>query len=306
MRGFVEGGGLGGAPRYAAPMAKGAWRRLAEGLLVALALLCLWPSQGLARLRVTATFLPVYIFALNVGGDRAQVSLLVPPGMDVHEFSMRPGDIRKLHDADLVVVSGAGLDDFVAARISGKRLVNASSGVDLIMKGEAPDPHVWLDPLRAARQVENIRDAFSRLDPENARYYESRAARYAERLRALDAEIREGLRGLRSRHLVTYHDSFSYFAERYGLEAHPLAGPEAEYPLPGRMREVYDIVRRHGLKGVFAEAQFPAEALESLRRDLAVRVCTLDTMEAGEPEEGYYEEAMRRNLRSIVQCLGTD
>jgi zinc/manganese transport system substrate-binding protein len=274
-------------------------------LLLAVSVL-LFPSGARAGLRVTATFLPVWILAKNVAGERAQVSLLVPPGIDVHGYSLRPRDVEKLHGADLVLLSGAGLDAHIARRIQDReRTIDTSEGIELVKTGLAPDPHIWLDPVRAMAQVENIRKAFSRADPDNKPYYEENADKYLERLRGLDNSLRDGLRGLKTRYLITYHESFGYFASRYGLVSYSLTGPDAEYALPGRMRAVYDIVRGQGIRAVFGEEQFQPEAMERLGRDLGVRVCTLDTMETGEPDAGYYERAMLKNLKTIRECLGT-
>lgn len=262
-------------------------------------------SVSQAGQRVVASVLPVYIFAKNVAGEKAEVALLIPPGTDVHEFSLRPLDLKTLNEADLVLISGAGLEGFILERLSRDgRVVDTSKGIDLIRIGGFTDPHVWLDPLNAVRQVENIRDALSALDPENRPYYVRNAESYIGRLKALDGEIREGLGGLQSRYLITYHEAFNYFARRYDMIPFSLTGPDAEQPLPGRMKRVYDIVRDKAVRAVFSEKQFPQESLERLKRDLGVSICTLDTLETGRPDTGYYERAMGENLRTILRCLG--
>jgi zinc/manganese transport system substrate-binding protein len=263
------------------------------------------PYAAQAGQKVVASVLPVYIFSKNVAGEKADVTLLIPPGTDVHEFSLRPLDLKTLHEADLVLISGAGLEDFILDRMGREgRIVDTSEGIELIRKGGSPDPHVWLDPLNAARQVENIRDALSALDPANRPYYERNAESYIGRLKALDVEIREGLGRLEGRYLITYHEAFNYFALRYGLVPFSLTGPDAEQPLPGRMRAVYDIVRKEAVRAIFSEEQFPQESLERLRKDLGVSICTLDTLETGTPDIDYYERAMGKNLRTILRCLG--
>jgi zinc transport system substrate-binding protein len=279
------------------------FRRLSLIALLVGALLC--PPALQAGQRVVASVLPVYIFAKNVAGDKAEVALLIPPGTDVHEFSLRPLDLKTLKEADLTLISGAGLEGFILERMGrDARVVDTSEGIELIRIGGFTDPHVWLDPLNAVRQVENIRDALSALEPGNRPYYERNAESYISRLRALDREIREGLGRLESRYLITYHEAFNYFARRYGMVPFSLTGPDAEQPLPGRMKEVYDIVRDKAVRAVFSEKQFPQESLERLRRDLGVSICTLDTLETGRPDADYYERAMGDNLRTILRCLG--
>jgi zinc/manganese transport system substrate-binding protein len=251
-------------------------------------------------MNIMATFMPIYIFAKNVTGDRAQVSLLVPSGTDVHEFSMRPLDVKKLAGADIILLNGAGLESNLARMIDTGKAVDTSKGIELI-KG---NPHIWLDPVLAAVQVENIRDALSTLDPENRNYYRRNADAYIGRLKALDREIGGELLKVKVKYLITFHEAFNYFARRYGLVVHSLTGPNAENPLPGRIRDVYDIVKGKGVKAVFTEEQFPSKALERLKKDLGVRLCTLNTLESGKPSPYYYEETMRNNLREIINCLG--
>jgi zinc/manganese transport system substrate-binding protein len=256
--------------------------------------------------RVVATFLPVYIFAKNVAGDRVELALLVPPGTDIHEFSLRPLDLKMLGDAEIVLMSGAGLEGGMFGRVGWKfKAVDTSEGVGLLPSGNGrSDPHVWMDPLNAVVQVGNIRDALSALDPGGREYYEQKAGEYTARLFALHREIEDGIRRLGTKYLITHHESFAYFARRYGLQGFSLSGPDAGQPLPGRIRDVYDIVRSKGVRAVFTEKQFPAGSLEALKRDLGVNVCTLDTLESGGLDADYYERVMRDNLSQITECLG--
>lgn len=256
-----------------------------------------------AGMKVMATTLPVYIFAKNVTGDRADVALLIPQGTDVHEFTMRPLDMKRLSEADAVVLSGAGLDDHIRKRLLRAKTIDASKGIDLIRDNNYFDPHIWLDPQKAVIQVRNIKDGLSRLDPMNAQYFEKNAGSYIKMLEALDKEMEDRLMGLRGSYLITYHEAFNYFAKRYGLIPYSLTGLSAESPLPGRIKEIYDIVKAHGIKAIFVEKQFPNLRMEGLKKELGVRVCTLDTIETGKLTAGYYEDAMRQNMTTVLRCL---
>lgn len=257
--------------------------------------------------KVVATFLPVYISTVNVAGDKVDLSLLIPPGTDVHEFSLRPLDVKKLYTADMIMTNGVGLegDMLKGVQLSGA-VVDASAGIEPLTIGGVKDPHVWLDPLNVIRQVTNIMEALKRMDPENGEYYETMAGRYIERLNDLNGEIAEGLAKLVGKELITYHESFNYFARRYGLFPFSLTGPAAEQPLPQRVQAVYDIVKEKGIRAVFTEEQFPERTLDRLRRDLGIRICSLNTLESGVASPEYYETAMRKNLMSIVECLGAE
>lgn len=270
-------------------------------------IMALSSAAGAGGIRVAATFLPVWIFAKNVAGDAADVSLLIPPGTEVHEFSMRPGDLRALIEARLIVANGAGLEVGLLGSFTGdERLVDTSMGIGVLGGEGSPDPHFWLDPIYAVRQVKNIRDALISVDPPNRGHYEANASAYTARLMALHKDMAEGLAPFNGLPLVTYHESFNYFAARYGLEAFSLTGPASGQPLPLRLTRVYDIVRRQGVRAVFSDEQAGEAAMERLRQDLGVRLCTLITLETGNPSPGYYEEAMRKNLDTLLECLGGD
>jgi zinc/manganese transport system substrate-binding protein len=258
--------------------------------------------------RIVTTFLPLQIFTLNVAGEMAEVSLLIPPGSDVHDFTLRPMDLKKLREADLLVINGAGLEGSIMDKMErGKRVVDTSEGIDLIREAaNSPNPHVWLDPMLAVEQVRNISGALAGLDPENAVHYNQNAEAYVRRLTALNSEIMKGLNGLKGAYLITYHESFLYFARRYGLRSYSLTGAHAEQPLPRRVKFVYDTIRKEGVKAVFAEEQFPRDALKRVASDLGVRLCTLNSLASGEERKDYYERAMRENLKRIAGCLGGD
>lgn len=263
-------------------------------------LICLLIETPAFGIKVAATVLPVYIFAKNVAGERTELSLLIPPGTDIHEFALRPRDKITLDEADLILLNGGGLESHLISGSHLKKAFDTSAGIDLIES----DPHLWLDPLRAAIQVKNIASALSAKDPPGGAYYGKNADLYIGKLKALHEEILKGLAGIKTRYLITYHESFRYFARRYGFEFHSLTGPYAEQPLPGRMKTIYDIAGKENIRAVFREEQFPAGPLERLKRDLGVEICALNTLESGRPEAEYYMEAMRENLESIIKCLG--
>jgi zinc/manganese transport system substrate-binding protein len=257
-----------------------------------------------AEVKAMATVLPVYIFAKNVIGNGATLGLLMPPGTDLHEFALRPKDMKAINEADVIFSNGASLESFMEDGLKGRKVIDTSKGIKLIKKGGIPDPHIWLDPINAIAQVKNIRDEMIKIDPRKKELYEGNARAYIKRLVALDAKIRNALSGLKRRHLITYHEAFNYFAGRYGLTPHAIKGLGIEDAGPGNLKEVYDIVRREAVPAVFVEKGFPESSVERLKRDLGVRVCALDALETGTASADYYEKAMNENLSSIVECLG--
>ena len=198
-------------------------------------------AGGAKKLQVVTTLFPLYDFARVVGGDRVEVRLLVPPGVEPHNFEPRPEDIVRLNKADLFIYTNRYMEPWAAGILkgvenSGLVVVDASAGVSLIpVAGEEEhegdeaagghhheggmDPHVWLSIPNAEKMVDNIRDSLARKDPAGSDYYRRNAEAYRVSLEELDATFREGLSDCRQ-HLFLHggHYAFGYLANRYGLK----------------------------------------------------------------------------------------
>jgi zinc transport system substrate-binding protein len=272
------------------------------GIIIIIALVCAGlavPAHARKRVRVAASILPLWVFTKNVAGKRARVSLLVPPGTDIHEYSLTPRDVKSLHDADLVIISGVEVEPFLDRLPNDIKVARASTQYAT----PPPDPHVWLDPVMARRQVDAIAQALEDIDPQGREEYEANAQAYVKRLGELNERLENLLAPLKGMPLITYHEAFTHFAARFGLEAYSLTGPHAEQPLPRRVKQVYDVIRQRGVRAVFAEDQYPPDILKSLTADLGVQVCRISTVTTGEPYPGLYEQVMTENAETIVRCL---
>ena len=224
------------------------------------------PTDG--RLRVVATTTQVGEAAGAVGGAEIQLTILLRPGADAHEFEMTPAAAAAIERSDLILESGAGLERWLEqplATIGGRdRLRDMSAGValrapdDPRATGEV-DPHWWLTAPNAIQLVENVRDALSAARPDQASGFAARAAAYAARLHAADLEIRRliaeipvGRRGI-----VTNHDALGYFMAEYGLHfigsVFPSLDVSAE-PNPAQLAALSDTIRRAGVTAIFSES----------------------------------------------------
>lgn len=312
-------------------------------LLLALATLGLAaaePPQG-SKLRVVATFAPIYSWTANIAGPDAQVELLLPGDVGPHDFQLRPQDVRRIRQADLIIANGLGLEGWLEKAIranlkdSGRKVVRASDGLksgfiyhlpvidlgpgkmgakghdhghdhdhDHEAAGESPNPHVWLDPVLAIHSVSNIVAALSSADPAHAAAYRERGAAYAARLTALDTEIRTALAGITNRAIVTYHDAFPYFCRRYQLD---LVGVVEEVPSvdpsPKYLAALSAAVRARNVRVIFAEPQFNPRLVRRLTKDLGVQFAELDVLETGAATPSFYEDGMRRNLKALQSTL---
>jgi zinc transport system substrate-binding protein len=205
---------------------------------------------------------------MAVGGDRAEVSLLLPPGVEPHAWEPKASDIAAISKSDLFLCVSENLEPWVTdvvrgAGPEGLRVLAAAEGHNDQATphghgdkgGEAHDPHVWLDLPYDQEIVTRIAKVLSSIDPENGDHYLGNAVAYNERLQALDRKYREGLAACRHHTLVLGgHSAFSYLARRYGLEEIPLYGVSADaQPTPRRLAEVVEIARDLKVKYIFFE-----------------------------------------------------
>ncbi len=263
------------------------------------------------KLKVLTTFLPVYCFTANVAGDLAEVENLLPDGVGPHDYSFSPKDLRRLANADLVVMNGLGVDDWLeksiraagAGRIAVVRM-NEGAGKRAIRDHGAVNPHVWLDPTLSAHAVTNILLALQRADAENAGQYAANASRYVAKLQDLDNELAEGLQPFSRSAFLTFHEAFPYFVRRYGLN---LAGvieevPDVE-PSARRLASLIRDARKKNVKVIFLEPQFSSRMARMIADDLGIPVAELDPLETGPMKPEAYEEGMRRNLQTLQRYL---
>lgn len=266
-------------------------------------------SSGRAEVQVAASISVLGDMTEEVGGERVEVSTIVPVGASVETFQPSPSDAREISEADLVVQNGAGLESWMNG------LIESAGGEDKpsieLSEGLEPvdgNPHFWLDVENAKHYVQGIRDALIEIDPEGEQEYRRNAEEYLGELEELDGYIEERVQEIpeENRKLVTTHDAFPYFAEAYGFE---LAGVVIQNPgaEPGS-REVAGIVRtveREDVPAIFTEPQFDSKLADTIAEEAGVEVAELysDTL-VDTRSGGSYEAMMRANIDRIVEALG--
>lgn len=256
-------------------------------------------SGGSGRPEIVAGFYPLAYAAEQIGGDGVDVENLTPPGVEPHDLELSVRDVERIRAADLVLYLGQGFQPALeesAQETEGRALDLLSTQTAL----RAGDPHVWLDPLRYADVVKGVGDALQRPQAAQA---------MVERLRALDAELEQGLAECDRRELVTSHDAFGYLAERYGLEQVPITGisPEAE-PSPRDLERVARLARELGVTTIFFETLVSPEVAETVAREVGAETAVLDPLEGLSDEdladgEDYFS-VMRASLRALQEGLG--
>jgi zinc transport system substrate-binding protein len=272
----------------------------------------IFPAPAVAKISVVITIPPLYLLAHAVTGDSASIEMLLAAELGPHDFALSPRELKKLAKADAVIFNGLGLEPWlgkITESMGNKRpaTIEASAGINPIQSNKSSvsvNPHVWLDPVLAMKQVENIRDGLSAIDPENAPSYRANAAECIRTLNQLHNEIAGSVAGISRRKIVTLHDAFGYFARRYGFEVVAVVQPNAgREPTPQQLRQLREIIKRENLRVIFTEPRASSKILDSLVSELHLNVAMLDTMESGTPSRRSYVEVMRGNLSSLVKAL---
>jgi ABC-type Zn uptake system ZnuABC Zn-binding protein ZnuA len=253
-------------------------------------------SAGAAAFNVVAVESFLADIAQNVAGERVRVQTLMPVGLDPHSFEPTPQDVIKVADSSVLIVNGAGFEVFLDKLLQnagGQHLViDASQGLTMrqIREGELVseeghtnraqgDPHFWLDPINAIKYVENIRDGLSRVDPIGANIYKTNAAAYIQQLNKLDAEIRAQVNSLppANRKIVTDHDTFGYYADRYGFEIVGMLVPSfssADAASARQLADLIDRIKSSGVKAIFLDAGTNPQLAHQVAQDTGVVVVT--------------------------------
>lgn len=247
---------------------------------------------------VVVGFYPLAFAAERIGGEGVEVTNVTPAGAEPHDVELSVRDVERVRSADLVLYAGGDFQPALAeaAGEAEGRAVDVLAGLEL----RVGDPHVWLDPLRFAEVVERIGTELG---------VPSAARRFVSELDELDADYRAGLADCERRELVTGHDAFGYLAERYGLEAIPIAGvaPETE-PSPRDLEEIAGLVAERGVTTVFVETLLSPEVAETVAREAGADTTVLNPLEGLTEEElergEDYLSVMRANLEALREGLG--
>ena len=297
--------------------------------------LALGATVAFAELNVLCTTFPVHQIARNVAQGREGVALqlMLPAGMGCpHDYALTPQDMRKLASADVLVVNGLGLEEFLDAPVlaanPGIEIVDSSAGIpDLLEYAHDPheaedehghedhdhahphegvNPHLFASPRQAARIALNVAAGLSKADPDGAATYFRNAQAYAARLNALADELAALGRTLKNNRIVEPHGVFDYLARDMGLEIAAVLRPHGQEPSAAEMLDLVREIREKQAGAIFTEPQYPAKIGAALARETGLPTATLDPVATG-PDEApldYYETAMRKNMEVLRAVLG--
>ncbi len=272
------------------------------------------------KITAVASFYAMYEFARQIAQDKADVELLVPANISPHDWDPAPKDIKAVQEADLFIYSSEHFETWVAhlkksLQNHDVRFIHASEGIALSERNEAHgndgqkyDPHVWLSPVLAQKQVENIAEAFMKRDPENEKFYAAQRDELIEQLQQLDEEYAIAFRDVKKRTFITQHAAFGYLAKEYDLVEVPIAGlsPSLE-PSAAQLRELKEFAKENEISTIFYETLSNPKTAQTLANELDADVEVLSTLEGLTKEEQEknltYMDMMRRNLNTLSKSL---
>jgi ABC-type Zn uptake system ZnuABC Zn-binding protein ZnuA len=304
-------------------------KRIAIGLMLLMLAACQSTGQaaqsggGQAALKMIAAETFLADIAQNVAGKRVKIEALMPIGVDPHGFEPTPTDVAKIADSNLLIINGAGFEEFLAELLEnagGERAVlDASAGLtsrqlhegETVDPDHAGDPHFWLDPNNVIEYVENIRDGLSAADPEGATAYRANAEAYIAKLRDLDRWITDRVAKVpeTNRLLVTNHESFGYFADRYGFNIIGTVVPSVSSgssPSAQQLAALIDQIKATGAKAIFLETGTNPQLAEQVAKETGSKVVTNlfshSITEEGGPAPTYID-MIKSNTDAIVSAL---
>ncbi len=266
------------------------------------------------RLVIVSTIYPLKDIVGQIGGSRVRSEVLIPPGSSGHTYEPKPSDVQKMVEADIVLVVGAGLDDWAKkialdSGVDQNKFIDVSQLVELRNfpdsseeKGKV-DPHYWLSPKRVQQFFPKLTEEIIKRDSVNKVVYETNSNDFGIDLKKIDEEITAATTKFVSKDIVTFHEGFGYLAADYGLNVvgtiEPISGSE---PTAAQIQNIIDQIKNLQIKAVFSEPQLSSKVTETIKNDLGIDVGVLDPL-GGIEGRGTYISLMKYNLLELKRFL---
>src|SRR5918995_3814632 len=286
-------------------------------------------QQMIDKLNVVTSVAPITNIVQNIGGNKINLIGLVPEGVNSHTFEMNPSDIIKINDADLIIIDGLNLEADVektAENVISKNPNNIQLlklGDNTISKREwifdfsfpkdkgDPNPHLWLNIEYAIKFANLIRDKLIEMDPSNSQYYIENSNKYTKLLKQLDEGIKKSVETIpvENRKLLTYHDSWAYFAPRYGMKViGAIQASDFSNPSPKDIADLIDQVRIEQVPAIFASEVFPTNIIHQIAKEgnvTIVETLSDDDLPGNTGDNNHsYVGMMLENMKNMIIPLG--
>jgi len=264
------------------------------------------PAQVEKKIGVAVTILPQREFVARVGGDKVDITVMVPPGASPHTYEVTPAQMVLLSRAKVYCKVGSPIEfelawlDKLLAQNKDMLVVDCSKGIDFVESDDpdepGTDPHIWTSPRNVKIMVQNICTGLSQVDPPNRQYYEGNRDSYLKDMDGLDAEMAALLKGTGNHTFIVYHPAWGYFARDYGLRQLGIE-QEGKEPKAAYMSRLINEARLQNIKVIFVSPEFDSRSAEAIAREIGGKVVIID------PLAGDYLDNMRKVAAAFKEAL---
>ncbi len=261
---------------------------------------------------VYTSFYPLYFLTNEIGRDNIDVRMVIPIGVDSHDYEPSMKQLKGLEEADIFIYNGAGfeawVDKLIGTIVDEEKTLRASDEVELIEISGTVDPHIWLNPENMNSIGEKIKDRLTSLDKENKDEYEKNFKDLSSRLKTLDNQFLEELTIKKKDTILVSHSAFAYMAKRYDFEQISVAGisPEQE-PSPRTIANIIEIVEEEGYEYIFLETLANPKTVDIIAEEANLKTLVLNPIEGLTEEEVNngedYISIMGKNLENLKKAL---
>ncbi|NLW92605.1 MAG: zinc ABC transporter substrate-binding protein [Syntrophomonadaceae bacterium] len=261
---------------------------------------------------IVTSFYPVYILTQNVCANIPGimvVNMTEPQTGCLHDYQLRPEDVKTLEKADVFVINGAGAEAFMDKVIQQQpnlTIIEASHGIKLIegAGNQGDNPHVWVSPALYIKEIENVISGLVQADPAHATQYQSNGQAYIKKIKTLQKGMHRELDALKHRNVVTFHEAFPYFAQEFKLNVVAIIEREpGSAPSAAELAQTIETVKKSGTRALFAEPQYSVKAAQTIASETGATVYSLDPGVTGPDQPDAYIKIMTQNLRILKEAL---
>lgn len=273
------------------------------------------------KFNITTSFYPVYIATINITDNVENVNvtnLTKDVTGCIHDYTLTTSELVSLSDADVLIINGAGMEGFMEKVISNYKnleIINSSEGIELIEKENDEElevhdheheenSHIFGSVTNYIKQVKNITEGIIKLDPKNKELYLNNCKKYIEKLESLKEDIKREINSLSYKNIVTYHDSFDYFAKEFGLDV--VGTVEDEHGISPSAKEVVklvEIIKEKNVKAIFIEPDSNTKLVNTIANETHTKVYTLNPGTIGNNSKDEYINIMRNNMNVLKEAL---
>lgn len=293
---------------------------LAIWIIIVLVIASMVETKRDEKLNITTSFYPMYVATLNItdGVEGVEVTNLTKGTTTcLHEYSLTTEEMVSLVDSNMLVINGAGMEGFLSNVISNYaelEIIDSSKGIELIemechhnhehTHEKEHNSHIFVSIANYIKQIENITEGLVKLDSKNEDAYLNNSREYIKMLKELKAEIEEVINAIPNKNIVTFHESFDYFAREFGLNV--VTKIEKEHGESASASEIVEIVKEikeHNVKAIFVETGYNTNIAETVAKEAGVKIYELNPVTSGKNNKEEYINIMRENLNVIKEAL---